>query len=357
MDPLEPARPSSLAAFLALFLLCSAAFFWMIKGFLVAIFMGQVLAFLLGPLYARLRRRRLGSTASALTATLLLFFLVAGPLTGFCVVAVREGLEMKQTFVENGGLTAGAALERLRRVGLDRLGADPARLKDQARETLRAGANAAAGHVERAVRSLPKLFVALALALLTAFFLLRDEDSLLRLTLAPLPLEPSILSEAQSAFQATAAATVWAALAAATVQSATVLATFLLLGLRGAWLAGGLAFVFAWVPLVSTSPIWLSAAAWLVYQGRHGALTALLIIGALAYALDHALRPMLLRGRARLHPLLGLVSVLGGLEAFGLAGVFVGPVLASLVAALYRVWPRTAARHQIDVQPTVVGPG
>jgi predicted PurR-regulated permease PerM len=146
-------------------------------------------------------------------------------------------------------------------------------------------------------------------------------------------------------------------MAVALIQTACVSTCFLITGLHGAALAGGFAFIAAWVPLISSTPIWVAAGLYLLSQGEVGKWLVLCGFAAIGYFADHVVRPMMLRGRARLHPLLGLISVLGGIKAFGLSGVFIGPILASLFAALYRVWPRTAARYSIDVKPTVMGPG
>ena len=348
-------RQSSLTAFLVLFLLCAAAFFWMVSDFIVAVFMGQVLAYLLAPLYRRLRNK-MRRTPAAVLAVFALFVGVVAPLAGFGTIVVRDAYRMEQSIAESGGLTAEALVDKLDRFGLARFG-DPEKLKAKAKEGATAAAKGALGAAAVMLRSVPRSLIGLALALVSAVFLLRDEDSLLRLALAPLPLEPEIVSEAQTAFQATAAATIWSAMAVAVVQAACVGLCFVATGLHGAALAAGLAFIAAWVPLISSTPIWVAGGLWLIYQGYWGRWAALCGFAAVGYAADHILRPYLLRGRARLHPLLGLVSVLGGIKAFGLSGVFVGPILASLVAALYRVWPRTAARYSIDVKPTVVGPG
>lgn len=348
-------RPSSLTAFLVLFLLSAAAFFWMISDFIVAIFMGQVLAYLLSPLYRRLRDKMRPLPAAILAVAALVVGVMA-PMAGFGAIVVHDAFKMERSIAESGGLTAEALVDKLDRLGLSRFG-DPAQLKSRAREGAKAAAKGAVGAAAVMLKSIPRTLIGLALALVSAVFLLKDEDSLLRLALAPLPLEPEIVAEAQAAFQATAAATIWSALAVAVVQAACVGVCFVATGLHGAALAAGLAFIAAWVPLISATPIWVAGGLWLIYQGHWGRWGVLCGFAAIGYAADHILRPYLLRGRARLHPLLGLVSVLGGIEAFGLSGVFVGPILASLVAALYRVWPRTAARYSIDVKPTVVGPG
>jgi predicted PurR-regulated permease PerM len=47
-----------------------------------------------------------------------------------------------------------------------------------------------------------------------------------------------------------------------------------------------------------------------------------------------------LKGKTELHPLLGLISVLGGLMAFGASGLFFGPITTVLVITLIQIVPR-----------------
>jgi len=49
---------------------------------------------------------------------------------------------------------------------------------------------------------------------------------------------------------------------------------------------------------------------------------------------DNVIKPLVLHGRANLHPLLALLSVLGGVQALGPIGIFVGPMVVVFFHAL-----------------------
>ena len=51
----------------------------------------------------------------------------------------------------------------------------------------------------------------------------------------------------------------------------------------------------------------------------------------MAMTVDNVLKPMILRGQANLHPLLALLSVLGGVAAMGPIGIFVGPMAVAFL--------------------------
>jgi predicted PurR-regulated permease PerM len=54
--------------------------------------------------------------------------------------------------------------------------------------------------------------------------------------------------------------------------------------------------------------------------------------------IDNVIKPVLLRDAARIHPMLGFLSILGGVFSFGPMGVFVGPVILSLVLSALRIY-------------------
>ncbi len=66
---------------------------------------------------------------------------------------------------------------------------------------------------------------------------------------------------------------------------------------------------------------------------------------------DNVLRPMLIRGAEELSTLVVFLGVFGGLAAFGLLGIFIGPVALALAATLLGAMRRAAS----DTSPEPVG--
>ncbi len=93
------------------------------------------------------------------------------------------------------------------------------------------------------------------------------------------------------------------------------------------------------IPLVGTWIIWGPASLWLAAHGAWGPAIFLFIFGAgVVGTMDNVIRTWVLQSDAQLHPLLAFVSVLGGLQVLGLWGVFVGPVVASCLYALVKIF-------------------
>jgi predicted PurR-regulated permease PerM len=109
-------------------------------------------------------------------------------------------------------------------------------------------------------------------------------------------------------------------------------------------LAAGATFVFAWIPILGSTPVWGIGTIYLYTQDSPGKAVAMLLLGFLTSVSDNLVRPWVLKGRGEMHPLVSLVAIFGGIEMFGIFGVFIGPVIAAALLALLDVWPSVGRR-------------
>jgi predicted PurR-regulated permease PerM len=89
---------------------------------------------------------------------------------------------------------------------------------------------------------------------------------------------------------------------------------------------------------IGVMPVLGCAVAWLYWSGESAWGTFLLVWTIVAGTMDNFLRPVLIRKGADLPLLLVFAGVIGGLIAFGLIGIFVGPVVLAVAEALLRAW-------------------
>jgi predicted PurR-regulated permease PerM len=78
--------------------------------------------------------------------------------------------------------------------------------------------------------------------------------------------------------------------------------------------------------------------AWLYWTSSVGWGTFLLVWTLVVGTMDNFLRPILIRRGADLPLLLIFIGVVGGLIAFGLIGIFVGPVVLAVAHTLLSAW-------------------
>src|SRR5437660_1126382 len=122
------------------------------------------------------------------------------------------------------------------------------------------------------------------------------------------------------------------------------LQAFWVAGVPGAFLLGFLCFFLTMVPLAPTF-IWLPSSLYLFYNGSTGMAIALAIWSFLIFnPLENVLRPYLISRGSDLPILLILLGMLGGLAAFGLLGIFVGPTILAVGYGLLIDWIEPASQ-------------
>ena len=111
---------------------------------------------------------------------------------------------------------------------------------------------------------------------------------------------------------------------------------YVIAGVPHPTLLGGLTAIAAMVPFAVTV-VFVGVGLLLVVQGSVVAAIVIVVFGSvLAFLADHLIRPVLIGGTTRLPFLWVLFGILGGVETWGLLGLFVGPALMAALVLLWR---------------------
>jgi predicted PurR-regulated permease PerM len=179
--------------------------------------------------------------------------------------------------------------------------------------------------------------VSFLLMLFVLFFVLRDGPALAQRVVRLLPIEERMRGKLWQHLKEVTRAVFMGIGVTALVQGALVGVGFSIAGLPSALVFGVLAALFALVPLVGTVIVWGPGALYLASQGDYGHAIFLTLWGTIAVGMvDNFLRPLLISGRAEVPTLAVFIGVMGGLQAFGFIGLFVGPIVLGLLVALFR---------------------
>lgn len=177
------------------------------------------------------------------------------------------------------------------------------------------------------------------------FFFLRDGDEAVKVFARLIPLARDRKQALLSNLVMVARAVFVGTLVTALTQGTLVGIGFALAGLPSAIVFGVLASMASLVPVVGTSLVWGPAAIILLAQGRTGAAIFIAVWGVvLVGSVDNFLRPLLISGQTGVPTLLVFAGVLGGLSGFGGVGLFLGPLVLTLVVALVRYANEMALR-------------
>ena len=196
---------------------------------------------------------------------------------------------------------------------------------------LKMGASRIAGWLGEGVgvlaRSIAVVILNVIIMLFALFFFFRDGDAIMSRLRRVLPFDPSFREGRIRETAELIKASISSGLIVALVQGAVGGITFALLGL-GAPIFWGVTMAFFSLLPLGAWIVWLPVGVWLLLTGDVSRGIALLAIGAGGISLiDNFLRPILLAGRTQMNGLLVFISLLGGIAAFGLIGLVLGPVI------------------------------
>ncbi len=166
------------------------------------------------------------------------------------------------------------------------------------------------------------------------FFFIRDGRGMAHAAINLVPLELARRKDLQDRLGAVTRAVVLGTVVTAMVQGLLLGIGFVVTGLAAPVVFGVMAALLSVVPFGGTALVWVPAVALLLFQGRYGAAIVLAAFGVVVSTVDNFLKPFLISGRAVLPTLAVFIGVLGGLIAFGVIGMFLGPVVIALAIAL-----------------------
>lgn len=180
------------------------------------------------------------------------------------------------------------------------------------------------------------------IVVISLYFFLLDGPAMTKTVMWLSPLDDRHEEELLGEFVKVSRAVVVATLLSAIVQAVLASVGFWFAGLPSVVLLMLLTAVFAMVPFFGAAAVWVPASAYLyVGEGRLGAAIGLALYGALIVSTsDNLIKPWVLHGQSNLHPLLALLSVLGGVQTLGPMGILVGPMVVAFMQTLLKILHR-----------------
>jgi predicted PurR-regulated permease PerM len=193
--------------------------------------------------------------------------------------------------------------------------------------------------IQGIVTGLTTAVLELVLFLLMLFFLLKDGAALRAYFRAVSPLTEAQENAIADHLAKTVKGVLQAMVVVPLVQGFLAALAFWVLGVPSPVLWGVAVVFAALVPILGSPLGWVPAAVYLFVTAGTARGLAMLIYGAVVISgIDNVIKPLLLRGTAQIHPLLGFLSILGGVLAFGPLGFLVGPVILSLALSALRLY-------------------
>lgn len=139
-------------------------------------------------------------------------------------------------------------------------------------------------------------------------------------------------------FNSTVNTTLISAGVIAIIQGTLLTATFLILGIDGAFLWGFITAILSFLPVVGATIVWIPALIIQIAQQDYTSAAGVFIGGMILSSIDNFIRPAIQKKVGQIHPLVSLIGVIIGLNLFGLLGIVIGPLLLSYVIIMAKMF-------------------
>jgi predicted PurR-regulated permease PerM len=336
-------------AFLIFFGVLVAAFLYMASPLMKAAFMAMIVAVIFHPVYKFfLKLFKQHNYIAAVVTTVLSFGVVLVPL--FVILTI-----LASNIAEFAARLAGQLQSQQMAPVIDQLnstingwlsslpggGASTFDLRVAIVDLVKAAGKFLYQFSPRVLATTAKIGVNLVVFVLFLVVLFAEGSKLFAWLVRALPLSVTHQEEISRQIRVMISATLLGMISVAVIQGLLIGLGFWAAGFSEPVMWGFIAVPAAFIPIVGAASCYIGAVIVLLALGRWQAAIIFLIYGfVFVSSVDNIVRPLVMGGQARVHPLLLFIALLGGVRAFGPIGIVFGPVLLAVFLSSLRIYQR-----------------
>jgi predicted PurR-regulated permease PerM len=317
---------------------------YILMPFFFAVFWAVLIASISAPLYKYFNKKIKNPNLCAsvtLAVVLLCLILPVGLIIDLLIV---ESIDIYQSLNSSGSNWQKTLSDMLQSLNNNPISAhfhvDQAFLINKSQEVLKAITGYVFNHISEFTQNTIFILVNFAVMIYSLFYFLRDGERLVTVISDNVPVDNKHLNHFIDQFFTTAKSSLKFTFIIGGIQGLLGGLIFYITGIERALVWGVLMFGLSIVPAVGSAIIWLPAGIIMIFLGHiWQGVTILVFCSVVISSVDNLLRPVLMGRDTEMHSLLIFLSTLGGLAAFGFSGFVLGPVIAALFLAIWKLFP------------------
>ena len=324
--------------FILLFLLVIIASIFIVRNFVMALISAIVLSYLFYPLHNWLNSKIKMKSLSAALVLVLIIIIIILPLA-FAI----------NTMISEAG-TFSNAIKNIDVNKVDKQINDFTGLNINLREQIDNGLKSLnsliLSIIPKVLLALPKILLDLFLISFMTFYFLRDGRGILKHVFELLPIKKDLKSRFAKEFGDVTKAIVYGITLSAVAQGVVAGIGYAIFGIGNPILLGALTIVLALIPFMGPAFVYVPASIYLVATDHVTKGILLLIFGVLIVStIDNVIKPRVISQRTKIHPIIILIGLLGGLTTLGFIGIVVGPLLLSFLILFFKIYRE--GKHEV----------
>jgi predicted PurR-regulated permease PerM len=329
--------------FLGILFLVTVIFCLILQPFIYPIFWAAVIAALFNPVYKRLNSFFKHPNLSSSLSILLVVIIILLPITILGLLLFRESFNLYERLSTNQQQIRENILHLAETIKHNsvtaRLQIDESFLTDKIGEVTQDISVFMFKEIKDFTQNSLTFLVMFVIMLYALFFFIRDGEKLLKKIMHLSPIGKKYEVMLYEKFTETASATIKGTIFVGGLQGTIGGIMLALVGIKSALICGIFMIFFSIIPGIGSAIIWFPAALFLIFTGHVWAGIFVILFGTFFIGtIDNLLRPILVGKDAEMHPLLILLSTLGGIGLFGVSGFLMGPIIAALFVSFWKIY-------------------
>lgn len=192
-------------------------------------------------------------------------------------------------------------------------------------------ANSAVNSFSRFILNFPIFFFQLIVVFFTLFFVLRDKEQFSEYVKGISPFSKDVENKLFKSSKNITLSVIYGQVFIGIIQGVIIGIGFFIFNVNNALFLTLIASLAGIFPVIGTAIVWLPVAIYLFIGDNTFASIGIVIFGIFSSTIDNILRPMIVSRRARMHPLILLIGMIGGLFLFGILGFILGPLILAYI--------------------------
>ena len=202
--------------------------------------------------------------------------------------------------------------------------------------------------------SIPGLLLHMIIVIMTTYFLFVDWDIITKKLEAVIPFKKQHKSQILKKFNDMSKGLIYGQILIALFEGAVGAIGFFIFGISSPILWGIVMAILALIPVIGASLIWIPASLYLAISGAVSGSTIMIWkgVGLFIYgmlfvsSIETFLKPIVVGGKAKVHPLIVLIGIIGGMQVFGFVGLFIGPLILVLFITILEIYEKECSTEK-----------
>jgi len=310
--------------FMVCFLIIVAASIYVVRPYIITVISAILLTYIFYPLYLKIKAGVRNENVASVITTAIIIFIIIIPLIFAANALISQSIDFFYRIRNIDVSVAESFISRYVNNNVE--------VQEQFKDLLNKLALSLAKEASDFVVSLPHRILQFFAMIFTMFYFFKDGQSIVERIQEHIPMREAHKRHITRKFSSVVYASLYGLVTTAFIQGTVGAIGLWIFGVPSPILWGLVMIILSMLPFVGASFVWFPASLYKIFTGEMFNGIGLLLYGLfIVSTIDNIIRPKIVGSKGKIHPVLVLLGVLGGIRVFGLLGIILGPLILAIL--------------------------